>query len=228
MATIEYEINGAGLNSLDPITGTANPRDFYDFVDLGGDPPYGYGGHGYGEQHVITMFVYHNTVDDQYAVILNCGYELEEYDGGWGAELHFTENVDTAADYVVKDDPGRDDFANTFESDYSRHGWGSDDSSSTDTSEADGWALKANAFQDVTFTVEENTEAPDRVNNRMPHDFRLITADGKPPDGGAVSYAGTDGSIRLTFTNLPPYETVVGTGDQVILLTENLAVHGAN
>jgi len=204
MATIEYEINGNGLNVLDPILGTQDPVDFYDYTGSGA-PSSGWGDHGYGSQHDVVLWVYHNQSEDQFAVIASCGLTNQEVNGPWGCDINFSETISTG-DYVVKDDPNNDLY-NTFGSSRSKHGWGNQgSSSSSDSSDADGWAIKANGFRDVSFTISENTELKNQEEPDLnfPNDFGII-------DG-----------------NLPNYTTLAQTGDQVILLTENLAVHGRN
>jgi len=177
----------------------------------------------------VVLWVYHNQSEDQFAVIASCGLTNQEVNGPWGCDINFSETISTG-DYVVKDDPNNDLY-NTFGSSRSKHGWGNQGSStSSDSSDADGWAIKANGFRDVSFTISENTELKNQEEPDLnfPNDFGIIDGNGSPSSGGGIQWAGTGGSIRLKFSNLPNYTTLAQTGDQVILLTENLAVHGRN
>lgn len=215
MVTLEYEVNGGGLQTLEPITGTEDIDPFVGFTE--GSNGGTYPTHGYGQQYEFTIFLYHNTVADRYTLFFQGGYEYDENDG-LGAKCNFTETI-TTADYVI---------GNSFqaqETDYFDSAWGVNPNSDDESSQSFCGGIKANAFFDCEFTLSQSDHTfSSGADPRLPDDFQIITQDGGTPTGGNVVSAGTSGTIRLKFQNLPSYSGGgASKGDRVVLLKEDLA-----
>lgn len=208
MADLQYEVNGGGLQDLGTISTAETHSSFYDYSSSSNPEVEKEAHHGYWEKDVLTVFVHHNTNDNTYAVIytFNKPDSNRDQSVNYGARLNYSESIDPDSDVLVEDDPGEG-----WTSDSVEHGWGA--------ATTDGGAIKASTFLDVTFTVDTPASGDNAIT-----DFRVITSDGSAPDGGSVEYIGTSGSLRFRFEGLTTSPATVG--DRVIMLREDLAVHG--
>lgn len=218
MVTLKYEVNGGGLQTWEPITGVESVQDFIGLKQ--GSNGGNYPTHGYGIEHEVLIFLYHNTDSDRYSLIFQMGEGYLE-DEGMGIRCDFTENMNPAEDILVENGQGRNN------PDYFDHAWGIDEDSGDQSSQSGVLALKANTFRDATFTISQSVYDFSQQDAKLPNDFGIITSDGSTPTGGGVDFAGVGGSIRIKMQGLPPFSGGnVVSGDQVIMLQDDLAVHG--
>lgn len=208
MANLQYEINGNGLNTLQPVVTSETHSEFYDYSSSSNSEVNKEAHHGYWEKDVATMLLHQDSNSGSYAVMISYNKPDSTRDQSiqYGARLNFSENIDADTEVLVEDDPG-----DTYATDHFDNSWGA--------ATTDGGMIDATTFLDVTFTIDTPAGADNAIT-----DFRLITSDGSAPDGGGVAYAGTSGSIRLVLEGIA--SSPVSTGDLCVMLTEDLAVHG--
>lgn len=179
---IRYEIDGAGLQPLEPIQTADTHAGFYDYTNNEAH-------HGYEEADVLTIFVHENTTDGSWAVIITAGNGDESSSIERTFRTDFTFNSGSFQSYLETDGEESDNFT----SDYMENGYHGD--------KTDGAAIEAASGWDVAFAVDDTWDSHSTITQTDSHnDLRVIYEDGSAPDGGAVEYAGTpNATVRLVF-----------------------------
>lgn len=180
--SLQYEINGGGLQAMEPIATAETHAEFYGYSNVSAT-------HGYDEYNTVTLFVHENTQNGSLAIVQTAGeYDVDDTAGtsyemefdraidGWGDTGPNDGGATTYSDYLLLDGEGGDEFQDT----YSLNGW--------NATATDGWVIDGAAVDEITFTCEEGDRH--QVGGGDPDDIRVIYEDGSPPDGGAVEYAG--------------------------------------
>lgn len=191
---LAYEVNGNGLNTLEPVKTAEGPCTFYGYTNAAAT-------HGYDKADTVTIFVHRNTNNGRLSIVqtggdngtdepgtkyqINYDVSINGYGNLSGSGPGCVDGQDT--DYVLLDGEIDDEFQDT----YSFNGYSGHDT--------DGWVIDGSAVSDITFTFEEGGSHGVSGDN-IPSAVELITSDGPTPDGGGRVSVGFDGSLRLVLS----------------------------
>lgn len=196
MVELQYEVNGNGLDTLEPFGSSESHRDYYNKSPN-------------AEADVLTLYIHHDTrTESDYALLGKYHDGSTGEDTSYGCRMDWTETVDSNKDIIIKDD---DQYAEEYHGTWAGHGWWGNGT--------DGIGFTLSTFYDVTFTVDTSYDGADGTfTDDTISDFRIV-----PGPTSSPVYAGTGGSIRLTVEGLQ--HTTASVGDSVVMLTPDLAHH---
>lgn len=198
MATIKYEMDGDGLREHTPVVTNETHSEFYGFENFAAN-------HGYLAPDRTRVFVHKNDSANSFAVTIthhdNSGPDTETEGPDYVIDTNFSETV-ASSDFVVQDDPG----SNTTD----RYNPGSMHHE-FDGTKTDGAMIKADTFKDVEFTISVQQSATSWQ--------------------GIEFYDEANGTVlgntlHMTFEGVTSGTPTTTTGDQVVMLENELAVHG--